>query len=146
VIIITLVGQGLMLPFVIRALGLARAGETERQREHEAEIAARAAALEASHKRLADIAQESDVPAEVVALLRARHQARTGQLPNENGFAYVAIGSRLRRELIRLERDFVYDLLRRGKITDEARRRIERELDLEEQTVACRDDDFDPPL
>ena len=35
-------------------------------------------------------------------------------------------------------RDFIYELLRDGKITDEARRRIEYELDLEEASVANR--------
>ena len=29
-------------------------------------------------------------------------------------------------------------MLRDGKLTDEARRRIERELDLEEESIACR--------
>ena len=33
------------------------------------------------------------------------------------------------------ERDFLYSLLRQGKITDESRRRLERELDLEEATI-----------
>jgi CPA1 family monovalent cation:H+ antiporter len=40
--------------------------------------------------------------------------------------------------LIEAERDFIYELLRDGKITDEARRRIEYELDLEEASVANR--------
>ena len=45
------------------------------------------------------------------------------------------------RELIDIERDFIYQLLREGKITDEARRRIEYELDLEEAGVANRGKD-----
>jgi len=40
--------------------------------------------------------------------------------------------------LIEAEREFIYRLLRNGKITDEARRRIEYELDLEEASVANR--------
>jgi hypothetical protein len=40
-------------------------------------------------------------------------------------------------ELIATEREFLYQLLRDGKLTDEARRRIERELDLEEESIAC---------
>jgi CPA1 family monovalent cation:H+ antiporter len=43
--------------------------------------------------------------------------------------------------LIDAERDFIYQLLREGKITDEARRRIEYELDLEEAGVANRGKD-----
>src|SRR5262249_14726586 len=52
VIIITLVGQGLMLPGVIRWLGLADEGRVEHRREHEAELAARAEALEAARQHL----------------------------------------------------------------------------------------------
>ena len=33
---------------------------------------------------------------------------------------------------------FLYQMLRDGKLTDESRRRIERELDLEEESIACR--------
>jgi hypothetical protein len=41
-------------------------------------------------------------------------------------------------ELIATERDFLHDLLRDGKITDESRRRLERDLDLEEATILAR--------
>jgi CPA1 family monovalent cation:H+ antiporter len=44
----------------------------------------------------------------------------------------------LRLELIRAEREHLYQLLRDGRLTDESRRRIERELDLEEQSIACK--------
>jgi CPA1 family monovalent cation:H+ antiporter len=47
----------------------------------------------------------------------------------------------LKIELIDAERDFIYQLLRDGKLTDEARRRIEYELDLEEAGVANRGKD-----
>jgi hypothetical protein len=40
--------------------------------------------------------------------------------------------------LIHAEREYLYDLLRQGKLTDEARRRIERELDLEEANIAMK--------
>ena len=43
-----------------------------------------------------------------------------------------------REQLIDIERDYIYELLRDGKITDEARRRIEYELDLEEASLANR--------
>jgi CPA1 family monovalent cation:H+ antiporter len=45
------------------------------------------------------------------------------------------------------EREYIYRLLREGKITDEARRRIERELDLEEASIACKKEGgVEPPL
>ena len=49
--------------------------------------------------------------------------------------------AKLKQELIDAERAFVYQLLRDGKITDDARRRIEYELDLEEASVANRGKD-----
>jgi monovalent cation/hydrogen antiporter len=53
----------------------------------------------------------------------------------------------VRSELIAVEREYIYQLLREGKITDEARRRIERELDLEEASIACKKEGgVGPPL
>ena len=52
VILITLIGQGLLLPTVVRWLGLAHAGADERREEHEAELAARSDALCAGRSRL----------------------------------------------------------------------------------------------
>jgi CPA1 family monovalent cation:H+ antiporter len=46
--------------------------------------------------------------------------------------------AKIKADLIEAERDFIWQLLRDGKITDEARRRIEYELDLEEASVANR--------
>ena len=43
------------------------------------------------------------------------------------------------RELIATERKFIHILLRDGKITDETRRRIERDLDLEEASLSNRE-------
>ena len=42
------------------------------------------------------------------------------------------------QELIEAERRFLHELLRDGKITDELRRRLERDLDLEEATILAR--------
>lgn len=48
-------------------------------------------------------------------------------------------------ELIAVEREYLYQLLRDGKLTDESRRRIERELDLEESSIFCKQSEA-PPL
>jgi CPA1 family monovalent cation:H+ antiporter len=49
--------------------------------------------------------------------------------------------------LIAVEREFIYRLLQEGRITDEARRRMERELDLEEASIACKKEGgVEPPL
>ena len=50
-----------------------------------------------------------------------------------------AAGTELTRELIATERKFIHALLRDGKITDETRRRIERDLDLEEASLSNRE-------
>jgi len=50
-------------------------------------------------------------------------------------------------ELIAAEREYIYQLLREGKLTDEARPRIERELDLEEASIARKKEGGgEPPL
>ena len=59
----------------------------------------------------------------------------------------VAAAAELRADLIAAERKYIYGLLKNGTITDEARRRIERELDLEEESLAFkRASEADPPL
>ncbi len=59
----------------------------------------------------------------------------------------AAAAADLRAELIAAEREYIYRLLQDGEITDEARRRIERELDLEEASIACkREGGVEPPL
>jgi len=140
VIIITLVGQGLLMPTVVHWLGLARLGQAERVTEIQAEIAARQAALEEVAKRFDDFVAERELPDEVIELLRTRNAGRQQILPKDLDGALDQLrqSARLKKELIDAERDFVYQLLRDGKITDEARRRIEYELDLEEASVANR--------
>ncbi|HSL78710.1 MAG TPA: Na+/H+ antiporter [Pseudolabrys sp.] len=140
VIIITLVGQGLMLPLVVRWLGVARSGEEERSSQIQSELEARTSALEAVEKRLEKLIQERELPDEVIALLRTRNRSRRQILPSNmaDGLNYMRQSAALKKELIDAERDFIYQLLRDGKIADEARRRIEYELDLEEAGVANR--------
>ena len=142
VIFITLVGVGLGLPLVVRALGVAQAGRDEHRAELESEIAARREALGVALKSLDDITDDRELSDEVVKLLRARHETRTNQLPDslDPDVDHVsAAGIDLTRELISTERKFIHLLLRDGRITDEIRRRIERDLDLEEASLANRE-------
>jgi len=143
VIIVTLVGQGLMLPSVVRWLCLSRLGSDEHMSELQAELEARMAALKEVEKRLESVADGSDVPDEVIELLRTRNLSRNQILPRDfaDGLDRMRQGARLKKELIDAERAYIYQLLRDGKITDEARRRIEYELDLEEAGVANRAQD-----
>jgi Na+/H+ antiporter len=140
VIIITLVGQGLMLPFVVRWIGITRIGKEEQVGAIQSELEARASALEQVEKRLEKVIAEHELHDDVAQLLRTRNQSRRQILPTDmdDALARVRQSAELKKELIDIERDFIYQLLREGKITDEARRRIEYELDLEEAGVANR--------
>ena len=139
VIFITLVGLGLTLPLVVKWLGVNQAGRAERLAELESEIAARREALDVALKSLNAITDDRELSDDVVRLLRARHETRTNQLPDSldpEARDISAAGAELTRELIAAERKFIHDLLREGRITDETRRRIERDLDLEEASLA----------
>jgi CPA1 family monovalent cation:H+ antiporter len=143
VIITTLVGQGLMLPYVVRWLGLSRIGKKEHKDEIRAELRARQAALRQVEKRLERAIKEHDLPGDAIAHLRTRNQSRLQILPTNltEGLEHMRRTAKVKAELIEAEREFIYQLLRDGKITDEARRRIEYELDLEEASVANRGKD-----
>jgi CPA1 family monovalent cation:H+ antiporter len=147
VILVTLVGLGLTLASVIRVLGVARFRAAEHRREHEAELRARHQAMDAGLRRLEELARERGLSDEVRSILRARHDARKQQYPRslDDGVELAALSAELRLELIGVEREYLFGLLRDGKITDETRRRIERDLDLEEASIHCRKGD-DPPL
>lgn len=136
-ILFTLVGQGLMLPAVIRWLGLADFARNEQTQERQAELAARVEAIHAAKAHLERLAAERNLGTEVLDFLHARHNHRLLQLPTDlgDGLSRIRFNNDLRMELIAAEREFLYKLLQEGKITDESRRRLERELDLEEATI-----------
>lgn len=141
VILITLVGFGLCLPIVVRWLGVTKVGRQEYIAEHEAELATRREALAAALASLDAMTDDRELSEEVVKLLRARHEIRSNQLPDELDpkVDVSAVGTDLVRELIQAERKFIHMQLRDGKITDESRRRIERDLDLEEAGLSNRE-------
>ena len=147
-IVVTLVGQGLVLPGVVRWLGLAGDAAAEREHEHKAELTARSEALKVGHRRLKQFEADGRVSPEALSILRARHDYRAGRLPeNTPDKSAAAAAAELRMELIAAEREYIYRLLQEGRITDEARRRIERELDLEEASVTCKKEGGkEPPL
>jgi monovalent cation/hydrogen antiporter len=149
VIVVTLIGEGLALPAVVRWLALPHDAEDERRREQDAEIAARLETLRVAEGRLDGLAAGGEIAPDVLAILRARHLHRASQVSKdiEAGLKAVAAADELRAEMIASEREYIYRLLQEGQITDEARRRIERELDLEEESLAFRRTSVpDPPL
>jgi Na+/H+ antiporter len=137
VILITLVGQGLMLPWIIRSLGLEHAGRKEREIYRGEEFEARLEAVKAAAKRLDEVVAERNLSADVMEAARFQHQDRLRHIAD--GIAYDGASQRhgqlhdeVERLLIAVERDRVNELFRNGKLNDEARRRIERELDFRE--------------
>jgi Na+/H+ antiporter len=141
-IVVTLIGQGVALPSVVRWLNLGRDAAEERARDHKAELEVRAEALKVAQARLQGLADSGQISSDVHTALRARHDYRTGRLPHYgpdglDGDDAHTIAAELRTELIAAEREYIYRMLQEGRITDEARRHIERELDLEEASIAC---------
>jgi NhaP-type Na+/H+ or K+/H+ antiporter len=141
VILVTLVGQGLALPSVIRGLGLAHAGRKERETHRTEEYAARMEGVKAAIKRLEQITAEGEIAHDVVEAARAQHQDRLqhifdGTSEQKDAKTHGAFHDEVERSLIDTERRRINELFRDGKLNDEARRRIERELDMREVSLA----------
>jgi monovalent cation/hydrogen antiporter len=84
VILVTLVGQGLMLPWVIRALGLADAGRRERHADRAEEQTARQQAIEAAIERLDQLVAERPLSEEMVQPIRSNHRDRLKHIKNRS--------------------------------------------------------------
>jgi CPA1 family monovalent cation:H+ antiporter len=133
VILATLVGQGLTLPLLIRRLGVGDDGSTA----HE-EIHAREAAAFAALERLDGLAREWPGHLELIDHLRVQQQHATEHLEHDHETGETLLDQEaiehaaIRRGMIEAQRLAVIDLRDRGVIGDEALRRVERDLDLEE--------------
>jgi monovalent cation/hydrogen antiporter len=141
VILVTLVGQGLTLPAVIRVLGLAKAGERELRTDTREELLARRSAIEAATERLEQLVEERGLPGDVARGFRAKHSDRLRHFERtrehgENQEYRTAPLDGIELALITAERERINELYRRGTLKDEARRRLERELDLREANLA----------
>ncbi len=137
VVLVTLVGQGLLLPTVIRALGLANLGTREHADDRAQEFRARQQAVEAALKRLEELGMERQLPDDMLDPIRTRHGERLWHIKHRNGGdesdrKLLEIHDDLEFVLIEAERQQINELYRQGELKDEARRRIERELDLRE--------------
>jgi Na+/H+ antiporter len=141
VILVTLVGQGLLFPAVMRALGLANAGHRERHADRVEEFVARRQAVESAIARLDALARERNLPDEIVKPLRAHNRDQLKQIDERSadGEAHrrsTDLRDEIEFELIAAERKLINDLYRGGKLKDEGRRRIEHELDLREADLS----------
>jgi CPA1 family monovalent cation:H+ antiporter len=146
VILVTLVGQGLLLPWIIRALGLANAGRRELRADRMEERRARRGAVEAAIERFEQLASERSLAPEIAKPLRAAQRARLAHIELKGdgadpSGALTDLHDEIELALIAAERQLINDLYRDGKLKDEPRRRIERELDLREAHVANQRDE-----
>src|SRR5262249_39206479 len=102
----------------------------ERDREQQAELAARADALQLAQMRLESLVANKQIAPEVLAVLRARHDDRFGRLPNPGSdrFDPAAAAANVGWDLIAGERNTTCGLWRGARTTDGARRRRGRDL------------------
>lgn len=136
VILATLVGQGLTLGPLIERLGLMDDGVEE----HEERIA-RQRIAEAGIARIEELGEPDWVSSETMG--RARNlldyrRRRFGALVDGDGDHYEERADAYRRlmyDLYDAQREELVGLRNRGEISDEVRRKIERDLDLEESRL-----------
>ena len=139
VILVTLVLQGLTLPPLIRALGLADAtGRNKEEDEARRQmIAAALAQLRAEQER--DGEQFHDVYEEIEERYRHRlgalQEAKRDSAGHESA-AHVSRYKELLRQLMRIERHTAVSLRNQGRLNDQVLRRIEHELDLGEMRLS----------
>ena len=134
-ILITLVGQGLLLPLVVRVLGLSYAGRHEREQEIIEENKARSEAVKFAISSLDQLAADRRLSPGAVEIIRVLHEDRLKQIENRSGEDVRQLSELrddLERRLIAIERARINELYRAGELRDESRRRIERDLDMRE--------------
>jgi monovalent cation/hydrogen antiporter len=135
------VGLGLLVPTVMRRLGLAKHGTEESRREAKAEHEARQDVLNHARGLLDQLAVECRLSGDSLGELKALFDRRLQQGPPRAQNQSDALREiELRLRLIGAEREVLHNLLREGRLTDESRRRLERELDLEEAYLSMRTD------
>jgi Na+/H+ antiporter len=137
VIAVTLVGQGLTLPLLLRVLRLQ--GEREWSPD---EAIARLEAAQAALDRLDELEGEERIGEERLRRMRELYRARfrrcmaviggDGEEARAASREPVERYSALRRELIGVERDAILGLRNEGKLRPDVLREIQRDLDLEE--------------
>ena len=137
VIVATLVLQGLAFPLVIRALNLD--SDTS---DADEELAARIETAYAALDRIGELAEEGWAPPDTLERVRdlyeyrrRRFSSRLDDRSPEEGFDYeqrAALYRRVMNEVIDAQRATLRRLRDSGEITDEVRRSVEHELDLEQ--------------
>jgi NhaP-type Na+/H+ or K+/H+ antiporter len=139
VILVTIVGQGLTLPWLIRKLGVHDDG-AEDQRE---EIRARLVAAEAALRCLDEVETEGWAREDTLERMRGlyrfrqrRFKVRAGKIEDEDGIEDRSLSyQRLLHEVSTAQREAIVQLRNSGDISSDVMHRLERELDLEESRL-----------
>ena len=136
VILVTLVGQGLTLGPLIERLGITDDGSEERE-----EVAARIRLAEAALARVDDLREEDwardDTLDRVHGMYEYRRRRFSAREDGDSDHYEERTGAyqRVMLELFDAQREELIGMRNRGDISDEVRRRVERELDLEESRL-----------
>ncbi len=135
VILFTLVVQGISLPFLIKLLGIASSKNDEELEEIEArKKLASAAIIHIEENYALGVLTE-----QVLAQVKSKYEIRYNHLSN---FSTIKTDepissifdqfNKVQQELLRIERDQLVAMRKKGSINDEVVRKLEYELDLEE--------------
>ena len=138
VIAVTLIGLGGALPGVVRRLGVERAGAAEAARNKRDERTVRLEGIDAVLSAIDRAAQDGASPGAVATLRRLhahRRQSLAATADESTTDDPVADESALQLRLVDVERNSIARAYDDKRLTDEARRRIEREMDLEEARI-----------
>ena len=133
VILVTLVGQGLTLPLVIRALGLGSDDDEGHEESH-----ARQELIGQALQRINELEKKWPTHKPLIDQLRASYQHRAEheeqlhEAPGNEAEQELVEHRQIRSDVIDAQRDALREMRDRGAIDDDVLRSIERELDLEE--------------
>ena len=137
VILVTVVGQGLTLPYLIRALDVRDDGGDEQE-----ELRARLVAAKAALEELDRLEDEGWVREDTLERMRGlytyrkrRFAARAGKMDDDGYEDRSQAYQRAVRSVLEAQRGAVVDLRNRGEISNDVMHRVERELDLEESRL-----------
>jgi CPA1 family monovalent cation:H+ antiporter len=138
-ILVTVVVQGLSLPWLIRRLGVVEDGTLEEREELRARLVIARAALD----RVAELEAEEwtrDGTVERVRRLyefrQRRFKIRAGKIEDEDGLEEGSLlYQRMMHEIFSAQRHALVGLRDSSEISSEVMRRVERELDLEESRL-----------
>jgi monovalent cation/hydrogen antiporter len=130
-ILVTLVGQGLTLPAVIRRFAPGDTQEAEELEEHARREAARAAL-----EMLEGLESDRDIPGDALEHARRRYELRLEHLDEEEEEAVLPAARDIQRQALAAERETLDRLHADGEIDQETARRLGQELDLEEERWA----------